>query len=1360
MKKKIYMIFMLVVCCCVFFACNSEGKVKTLDTPTNLEVENQYICFDEVENASYYMINYDGNTVVVKPSYTGEIVYNASKILTESRTYEIKVKAIGEKNFLDSEYTEIVKYTKKQTFSAPSIEINGDILTWSIISGATSYTLEATLPNGNKQHFLYNTNGFDITSILYEPGVYKFRVKVGKEKDSNEYSGEVEYGFYKTLEEPKSLELMLDSKNDKLYLYMLVDEHSYEYNVMINNEQFYLSKEDIKNYSISTGYVNSLKVNLTDFLEAKGYTKTYKDVKVKVQAKSASTDYYINSDYSDITSLKTKTILESPVLELKKGGATSTLSWNNIDGAMSYVVYKNYEYFCMVNASSNLEIEFLNEEILNDVFSVSCIGGEYYYASRMSNVVAYALREKSGSTTLQFLNNKLSWSALTSATGYFLELSNDNFYYSTSLNSTELEFDLSNFGFGEYEAKLHVLSNNKLPFTVTKEINYTKKLENIKNGKIGDSASRYNVVFDKVEDAYGYVLYMKTNSEEEYIDVIFSNNIINLTPYVTTVGEYSIKVKAIASPFSNISDSDWEDLGKLQHAEKLETPELTSASVEEIDGEFYLKFDEIENAYRYRILINYIDLYSGGVEYNAEGYNISSLISSAQIYTIKVKALAQSGQTKYYDSDYGTCEYARYIQLNSINASDMEISFDEASNAYLLNFSTQTHVAEYEIRMIRVWGDNTSEEKFVISNVPYDITDKFMGAGVYSLYVTAKANNTEGYFYLDAPESSNPYVYEKFKTTLTKVKNISKPIKSSTSSSILLNWDAVSGADAYFVNIYYIAPNGEAERIVKKETVTSNVLDLDGIVTKEGRYRITIQATSNGDAYDSSIEETSYDFKMETKFDFERNKVYYGGVENSCLVSEYEQLKNLIYYSYLYENVVYPVGDGSYYQLKFILAPTIEDANKLIPEGLEEEVENLINSSTIGTREYKVLEALIKLALIQYGEAKGETSFVFTQGENDSYLFYCASGLNSEKIISFNNSTGTKFNQTSDKISGLQKRNDNYVFKLELLDKKAFVTTSEQLFIALQNGFTPNFVGNSASAKNIYNRAKTILREICVDSMTDYQKVLAIYNYLMNNVNYNFDFETKLVNSNSLIDTVTLDSGEIVKLGDFEHEFLEGVFGDGHTATSNGISKAFVLLCRLEGIEANKVNGEKDGKPYYWNQVNIIVPNNSEKCWYNVDISASYSLATLNRVKYQLPTHKYFLVTNNFMVNNLGVSQSGKNAITSYSYSANSNFEYVYKGNTISDNLKYNTSKTLDEYLQTVVDYVHYTCSSDIGKWVVIEIDLSNSTADLSAIKSQIVTSYTQIAKEKFGACNLACDVVLREYSGEKTIILYAKPNK
>ena len=156
MRKHLLVFGLLLSGVGLLSGCQSSGKITTLSTPTNLVVENNYITFDEVANASYYLINYNGNTFKVQPSNSGEIVFDANKIFTDLNTYEVKVKAIGGKKYADSGYSKTVSYSTYHGLQAPaSLTINGKTLSWSSVDNTNFYTVKIAFPNGNIGYYEY-----------------------------------------------------------------------------------------------------------------------------------------------------------------------------------------------------------------------------------------------------------------------------------------------------------------------------------------------------------------------------------------------------------------------------------------------------------------------------------------------------------------------------------------------------------------------------------------------------------------------------------------------------------------------------------------------------------------------------------------------------------------------------------------------------------------------------------------------------------------------------------------------------------------------------------------------------------------------------------------------------------------------------------------------------------------------------------------------------------------------------------------------------------------------------------------------------------------------------------------------------
>ena len=109
-------------------------------------------------------------------------------------------------------------------------------------------------------------------------------------------------------------------------------------------------------------------------------------------------------------------------------------------------------------------------------------------------------------------------------------------------------------------------------------------------------------------------------------------------------------------------------------------------------------------------------------------------------------------------------------------------------------------------------------------------------------------------------------------------------------------------------------------------------------------------------------------------------------------------------------------------------------------------------------------------------------------------------------------------------------------FKIENVTKTISVSTSEQLYWALENGYRPictSFVTNSHSAETIYTKAKNVLKQICTDEMTDMQKIQAIYEWLILNVQYDNEalHQSKLnPNASILKENDKIEVGELIRL--------------------------------------------------------------------------------------------------------------------------------------------------------------------------------------------------------------------------------------
>lgn len=213
-------------------------------------------------------------------------------------------------------------------------------------------------------------------------------------------------------------------------------------------------------------------------------------------------------------------------------------------------------------------------------------------------------------------------------------------------------------------------------------------------------------------------------------------------------------------------------------------------------------------------------------------------------------------------------------------------------------------------------------------------------------------------------------------------------------------------------------------------------------------------------------------------------------------------------------------------------------------------------------------------------------------------------------------------------------------FYIDSVKETMSVSTSNMLYKAVTWGYQPVFMGSQAeNLKQIYDNAKDALSYIVSDEMSEYEKVHAIYDYIIYNVRYDHDCanaEDKYVSGN-------LSLNEKMKYYGY---YLEGIFlnkfykKDMH-AVCDGKSKAFVLMCGIEGITAVRISGEasSDGKNFgghAWNKVLLDLNGTGDKEWYFVDTT----WGDVGDDSKEFLSHAYFLLSDD-EVKNTHVEKQG-----------------------------------------------------------------------------------------------------------------------
>jgi len=232
--------------------------------------------------------------------------------------------------------------------------------------------------------------------------------------------------------------------------------------------------------------------------------------------------------------------------------------------------------------------------------------------------------------------------------------------------------------------------------------------------------------------------------------------------------------------------------------------------------------------------------------------------------------------------------------------------------------------------------------------------------------------------------------------------------------------------------------------------------------------------------------------------------------------------------------------------------------------------------------------------------------------------------------------------QTTDYIYSIQsfvpQRPYNFDdFKINQISQTFEVTNTEQLWYAVEHDYRPIFTTDSV-AKSIYLQAKSILRLIIDDTMTDYFKLIYIYDWMINNVEYDW--------------TVLEHEGSYAN---YKAYFLEGVFNDGR-AVCDGMAKAMVLMLGIEGIKCLRVTGDvigSDGR-HAWNYVFI---NGS---WFYVDPTHG----NMRCEEREVANHASFMQNAEYMTRSL-IPTSFVDIFPTGSYDYFSSRRFTYKGDTL-----------------------------------------------------------------------------------------------
>lgn len=516
-----------------------------------------------------------------------------------------------------------------------------------------------------------------------------------------------------------------------------------------------------------------------------------------------------------------------------------------------------------------------------------------------------------------------------------------------------------------------------------------------------------------------------------------------------------------------------------------------------------------------------------------------------------------------------------------------------------------------------------------------------------------------------------------------------------------VKWDELENAETYQVFI-----NGE-------EVNSSNLssYNIDEYLVDDGTYQINVVAYDEaGNKINEKV--LNYEYSASTEKDFLRKGTYYiNGEYEDYVIENQEELEKLVWHTILYRqnNVNFYIALGSNI--------TNSNLNQLTKNYIDTYPE--YDAVNLGFAKYaKFTNSNVGL-LCNFSYYLNED---FTLNHNNiparDYKEYNLEKydyeIDTQYILPYETATPTERTFAIDEVG---------------LDE-VVVNNTEQLFMAVQYGARPVFSDPDSVAAKVYNNAREVLKQINnSDDLTDYQKALNIYSYLGNNVKYDYvlyEYMTALRNFS------------IRSFGNYSAFYLEGVFLDleNQYAVCDGLAKAYTLLCRMEGIECFKVNGEvitnrnenpsrEVGENHAWNKVKISKNpelNLAKDTWSIVDVTWGTILVSENALiaqekeTKQVLSYLYFLISEEDLVSSdltkytRKVSFNGTpeqtTALTRYKNT------YYFEGENTQKQMANDFYIESVEELQNIMKYAENKMK-DSGEEVFIDIRISTKNAEL-----------------------------------------------
>ena len=1390
-----------------------------------------------------------------------QVNYNANKVLTVGESYAIKVKAIASE-MNDSAYSETISYKHTSSISKPeNIKINGTTLTWDVVKNASFYLVKIVTPyntkiydhNGNELSgddsetiakaeltaYSFSSNTFNFSSLLTEAGNYNFYINAvsadGNKYSDSGYTNKTTYKHVVDLETPVVGSVALQENGD-LILSAVIDSNTNYITVSCNEYKKSVELTDMSLLNNIVGKSNNvLTINLTNYFNELDFSLV-KPYEFKIQAKhitNAENAFYKESKFSQASVFESSSILTTPTLSInynEKNSCYEALwTYDDISNVSKFNVYvlstslglKTYE---LENTANSL---MLPEDYY--AVGIQAVGGGNYLSSNLSNFITSSTSSSLSNIKISKSgNNRLTWNNTANAY-YFIE--HNNQLSITTENSFNI--DLQQIKHNSTPLKLTVIKEGFLPYVVNYSFEYNPQLSTPTiYGFV--SSNPYLLTFEKIENAICYQVRIKSSEQQEFntIHHMYTTNAIDLSQYVISEDDtvsYFVQVQAVADSLGIYADSDYSSSVSVTHQRILSKPTFIGEGIsKKIEGNqtlYTLNFTGVEKAESYEILINYNKLTVQDTNKSSYSVDVSRYLTSANNYEIKIRAIPSVYASNLYPSEYAKTNYILTKQLSQVE----EINISNNNGIYTLSFTPVNNAVAYSVRIVKV-GDAGYADYLNALDTPLspiftvhkaeDISKYVQQKGEYHIYMTALAS--EGGYYGSSDESSTYGIVTKLNSLQTPTNfNFNKEQDDSTynldENTYILSWVGDEHADYYLVKI--VDPNGfkyELNVYGSTNTNISKYLTIQGYYSFSVCSMVTPNSENSINYTSSSYGEVGKTYVYQRAHDFKRYSISMYGEKYDYEINTVQDLKNILWYHIIY-------GVNKDYKLPIYIATSIGELvrDKLVDiadASTSADLYNFDADSEWTTNKLPANKLTTNVDLLQY-ISKSLIS-VYPQMHIIGNVVCEATENPNVFILNFANSltpslNNTLISETPDHNSFFKyldsRRGESVKFAIDNSTGVA-VTTSEQLLHAVENGNKPLFCGESQNAETIYNNAKAVLRAIISSNMSELEKTTRIFDWLSYAYNINF-YADKKISTDAADNTIYIDE-ELSNYGKRLEFYLEGMFMNipinskgefdetnytTQIATSTSLSKAFSLMCAIEGIKATTIYGyctsNETDYNHTWNKVYISTTSNiNDKAWYVVDIAKSETLE--NKTS---RTYTYFLVTDELHTTLLNTKENTKDfmvsAATKYNHYSNATFgltineiykyltkniyQYSYKNNfnyskSFSSSNTYYTFalrdlNTVQSYLFNIIFYTKYMLTVSGSNTVSFDFsfDWSNYSGsdnfytsfnsiktEVDNILSQISSYYTNFNME----LNFAEQI--KDTVNERTIVILTFKNK